>query len=196
MSDKKHRKNFAKKLARAFFRSEDWQHTPHIYETRPVVQPSTTAAQATSTLSDVSAFCPRFMLTNLRLMVAPVHSIDENITRESDGQSKRSVSNSDNHTSPGEVKTLSVYWDTDRFGDLPSGSPTSLLPTHRVNPLGWEDISGDRKRTEERYSSAISLLKETLRLQTASWDTVEFPDFDDLLEGQDMSNLVMQSRRN
>ena len=155
MSDKKHHKNFAKKLVRAFFRSEDWQHTPHIYETHPVLQPSATAAQVTSTLSDISAFCPCFILTDLRPMVSPVHSIHEHITHESDGRSKWSVSNSDNSTSPGEVKTLSVYWETDRSDDLPAGSPSSLLPTHRS--IRWagktlaEIVNVRKKDIVQRY---------------------------------------------
>lgn len=189
MSDKKRHKNFAKKLVRAFFRSEDWQHTPHIYENRPpLLQPDATVAQVTSSLSDISAFGSCFVPTDCRPMVSPVHSIHEHIAHESDGRSKWRVSNFDDITSPGKVETFSMYWEADGSDDL-RAEPPSSPGTYRVDLLRRDDISGDRQRTEERYSAAISLLKEALKSQTASWDTVELPDFDDLLEGQDMSNL-------
>jgi hypothetical protein len=68
-------------------------------------------------------------------------------------------------------------------------SPTSLLSPYH-NRFVKEDISGDRKRTEERYIAAVSSLQEAIKQRSASWgEALNFPNFDDVLEGQDIPNL-------
>ena len=183
MSGQKHRQSFARKL-RGLFRSEDWQHTPHVFASCPNVPTIATVTQVPAS-SHAQALCPCSIIADSRLIKTT--SSPDDIT--TDAPSREKMSTYGHSTLSLNVDKLSTYAEINRPDNLSLDSPTSLLTSYNGNRLGKQDISGDRKRTEERYNAAIALLKETLRLRPTSWNTLKPPEFDDLLEGQDLSNL-------
>lgn len=173
MSPKKHGQSFGRKL-RGLFRSEDWQHTPHNYAALSDGETSTAVDKVTSVLEQTSLFCS---------LTVKASSTEDSISSAREDPAKWGKSKSRNVPPSLEVENLVSYRE---INDLPFDSPTSMLATCRAGGL---DSSGDRQRTEERYNAAISSLKETLEQRPANWGTVKLPEFEGLLEGQDISAL-------
>ena len=158
MSSQKTRKTFARKL-RGWFRSEDWQHTPHIYGISPDIPTNATSGQVIPSPTHYSSSNS----TKLRLLTTTI----------TPGQ-----------TSSGEDQSALPPGTN----DLPLDSPTSLLSPYH-NRFAKEDISGDRKRTEEKYLAAVSLLQQAIKQRSTGWEVLNLPKFDDVVEGQDLPTL-------